>query len=121
MWIFTTKGFYSAVQHSGNPGWIHLRSRFKGDLERLLQAHKDIIGEGDVGEIRQTPGADYGFRVDVRRELFARIVSEECLGIDYPNFKSACSSNGFDGRHGAYLQVWSVMRRAQEEARKRRK
>lgn len=123
MWIFTTKGFYSAVEHTGNPGWIHLRARFKGDLERLLEAHKGLVTDAreQVGEIRHTPSADYRYRVDIRRELFAQIVAAECMAINYSNFKSSCPANGFEGRHSAYLDVWCAMRRSQDTARRREK
>lgn len=107
MWLFCKSGFFSAVQHFENPGKIHVRARFEGDLERLCAAH-DVTPSVSV-----TPQNDYRFRMDFDRETWAKIVSEEALEIDYPNFKNAVH----DGtqRDHAYMNCWAAMSSAQEK------
>ncbi len=109
MWLFCKSGFFSAVQHAQNPGVIHLRARFKGDLERLFAEH------GVNAQITETPLRDYRFRADLKKADWTRIVAAEADAIDYTNFKNAVH----DGteRDWAYMDVWTAMRGAQEDAR----
>ena len=113
MWVFTTKGFFSAVAHSGRPGFMLVRARFAGDLERLLGAH------GVEAEVTETPEADYRFRAVVPAAEWARMVAAEASSIDYPNFKAAAH----DGtpRDEAYMGCWSALRRGQEWAAPKRR
>lgn len=107
MWLFCKSGFFSAVEHWGKPGVIHLRARFVGDLERLCAAHGL-----DAGGIVETPEGDYRFRMDLDREVWARVAAEEARAIDYPNFKAAVHDGS--ARDEAYFMAWSAMRRGQE-------
>ena len=109
MWLFCKSGFFSAVRHNAKPGVIHLRARFKGDLERLLAAH------GVRAKITETPLRDYRFRADIKKADWTRIVAAEADAIDYCNFKNAVHDG--TGRDRAYLDVWCAMRNAQEETR----
>lgn len=106
MWLFCKSGFFSAVQHFENPGIIHVRARFEGDLERLCKAHNV------APEVNVTPGNDYRFRMDFDRKTWAEIVSSEAESIDYPNFKNVVHDG--TSRDRAYMNCWSAMRREQE-------
>ena len=106
MWIFTKHGFFSAVKNYNDANLIHVRARFKGDLERLCTAY------GLVSKVTQTQRSDYPFRMDFPREIWSYIVKREAESIDYTNFKSAVH----DGtkRDRAYLEIWSVMNKYQD-------
>lgn len=106
MWVFTKNGFFSAVQNFKNPDLIHVRARFKGDLERLCEEY------GVAPEVVSTPGNDYPFRMDFTREKWAEIMSEEARRIDYPNFKNAVhfAEGASLCRNNAYLSVWEVLK-----------
>ncbi len=108
MWLFCKSGFFSAVEHFERPGVVHVRARFKGDLERLCKAH------GVPSKVSVTPGNDYRFRMDFERGAWARIVSEEAEAIDYTNFKSAVHDG--TARDEAYLSAWYAMRGGQQSA-----
>ena len=110
MWLFTKHGFFSAVQHREFKDVIHLRARFKGDLERLAEAY----GLEVHGQI-ETPDADYRFRVDVSRETFEKIVLGEARDIDYTNFKAAAT--GSEEWHNTLMDVWGVLRMGQARAK----
>lgn len=107
MWLFTKSGFYSAVQHYDNPDIIHVRARFKGDLERLWNRY--LEGEPKV---IHTPRNDYPYRMDITRTNWAIILREEAEKIDYENFKDAAHDG--TSRDAAYMGCWSALRRSQD-------
>ena len=108
MWLYCKSGFFSAVEHFDRADTVHVRARFRGDLERLCRAH------GLKAAVTETPDGDYRYRMDFPKGDWARIASEEAAGIDYCNFKDAVH----DGteRDAAYLGAWSAMRRGQERS-----
>lgn len=112
MWVYTKNGFFSAVAHRDRPGYMLVRARFAGDLERLCAAH------GVEAEVRETPKADYRFRAEVPVAEWARMVAEEAEAVDYHNFKAAAHDG--TARDEAYMGCWSAMRRGQEWAAGRR-
>ncbi len=106
MWLFCKHGFFSAVQNFNDSNLIHVRARFKGDLERLCKTY-DV--EPKVVGI---PNTDYPFRMDFERAKWAEIVRSEAESIDYENFKNAVHDGTL--RDSAYMGVWNVMRRFQD-------
>jgi hypothetical protein len=110
MWLFCKTGFFSAVIDRDNGKQVLVRSRFEGDLERLL---KNTNG---VHDIQHTPEADYPFRVFVRKAVWECLVLAEAEDMDYDNFKNA-AHDGTE-RDGAYMAVWIAMRRAQDLTRR---
>ena len=109
MWLFCKSGFFSAVRHLEKPETVHVRARFKGDLERLCAKH------GIAPAVEVTPTGDYRFRMDFALVDWARIASEEAMDIDYTNFMAAVHDG--TGRDGAYLGAWAALRRGQEGGR----
>lgn len=57
MWLYCKSGFFSAVRHTDNENTIHVRARFKGDLERLCKVH------GVTPKVATTPRNDYKCRI----------------------------------------------------------
>lgn len=110
MWIFTKNGFFSAVQHFEDANLIHVRARFRGDLERLCAAHNV------EARVSETPANDYPFRMDFDRDVWTRIVAAEADGIDYSNFKGAVHEG--TSRDRAYMNVWAALRQAEEPRRR---
>lgn len=103
MWVFTTKGFYSIVE-SGTPEYMVVRSRFRGDIEKLFPDNEDV-------EVFVTPERDYLYRAVVHRNTVQIAIANCVTDIDYPNFKDAV----LDGRrHPAYGDVWYTMYRASD-------
>ena len=79
MWVFTQDGFMSVVEHRDDQECLIVRARARQDLETLAK-----FGGVDVIVM---PEADYYFRVEVTRTVFAAFMREQVLDIDYPNFK----------------------------------
>ena len=109
MWLFCKSGFFSAVRHASKPETVHVRARFKGDLERLCAAH------GLAPDVQETPWGDYRFRMDFPAIDWAWLVAEEAMDIDYTNFKAAVHDG--TARDGAYLGAWEALRLGQEGRR----
>ena len=111
MWLFCKSGFFSAVAHETKPDTIHLRARFKGDLERLFKAN------GIKSKVAYTPQNDYAYRANVSKAQWAAIVAKEAEGIDYTNFKNKVHDG--TARDGAYMDAWLAMRQGQTRQRYR--
>ncbi|MGE0432835.1 MAG: hypothetical protein AB7K09_07675 [Planctomycetota bacterium] len=113
MWLFTTVGFFSIVQKpdDADTGTLTVRARRRLDLEKL----RDEFVPG-LGPIRETPGADYGFRASVQSADLAAAMADIVKAIDYDNFKSAVGAeNPYRAR--TYGAVWSAcLAIADEEA-----
>ena len=109
MWLFTTDGFYSAVNDDYcNKGEIMVRARVIDDLERLL-GKLDI--NADILVIRN---ADYRYRVKLTYQQWADYVASEAASIDYPNFKNAIITKDEYDRASAYMKCWEAMYQFQE-------
>ena len=102
MWIATPTGFYSAVQDFTDNSYVFVRARSRGDLERL----EPYLGFAP--NIITNPKADYYWRVHLRKETWAGVVSDFALGIDYSNFKNKVGTVDKE-RTTAYHKIWGVM------------
>lgn len=101
MWIFTTKGFVSAVAHRAEPNNLMIRARARYSLDELATR--------SGSSIEATPYGDYPFRITVDRELFVEWVAEQVRDIDYDNFKNAAHDLGDKRYDHALMRVWSAM------------
>lgn len=105
MWLMTTQGFYSAVEHREDPALILVRSRAKRDLEEL-----DRQLPGAAQRIRHTLDADYAWRLICSREEWTLAVARLCTDVSYDNFKSAVAKGpGGWERERVYHRVWSAL------------
>ena len=105
MWVFCKSGFFSAVEHREDASLVMVRARFRGDLERFLKTHKI------KAKVACTPGADYKYRITIKKDEWSKAVSSEAEAIDYDNFKSSVHDGS--GRDAAYLRCWAALRTAQ--------
>lgn len=111
MWIMTTEGFYSVVEHRADQDLLLVRSRDRQDLENALAGLDGTLSEDTT--INNDRLADYPWRMIVHREDWALAVARMTHAIDYDNFKSAVARTGKHGfkRSGIYHSVWSVLTR----------
>lgn len=109
MWVLTTAGFLSAVEHRDDPELLVVRARAPEDLEELCRwASSERIA---------TPDADYPCRTIVRKQKFADWLRAQAAAIDYPNFKDAVASRQGHERAGVYSHVWAVLRKLRDVPR----
>ncbi|MFM7719163.1 MAG: hypothetical protein ACKO8G_06730 [Actinomycetota bacterium] len=102
MWVMTTTGFYSTVLT--DDGRAMVRGRDRGDLERFVSA------TGGEAALKETPHADYPYRVIVEPEVWAEFLRRQAEAIDYRNFKDAVTRRQGRDRHDVYLRVWTALR-----------
>jgi len=98
MWLMTTRGFYSVVEHRDDADRLLVRARCQADIAALA----DLVD----GEPVRLEDADYAWRVEVTRGEWQAAMQVLVGEITYPNFKSAVRD---PAHHDAYLKVWGVM------------
>jgi len=111
MWLVTKYGFYSVVAHRDDPDVMLVRGRCRDDLETLRG-----FGQGRgirMPEIVTTDGSDYCCRLFMPRRDWEQLGAALTVEIDYDNFKQQV--HGDPLRDAAYMQMWSTMRRFQEQ------
>ncbi len=100
MWIFTTRGFYSAVQHKQHPDLIVVRARCEEDIRAL---HDIVPTATDPVE---WAGTDYQWRITCTRDEWHTAMMYLAMDVDYTNFKNAVKSKKHSN---AYMGVWSML------------
>ena len=98
MWLMTTRGFYSVVEHRDDADRLLVRARCQADIAALA----DLVD----GEPVRLEDADYAWRVEVTRDEWQAAMQVLVGEITYPNFKSAV---GDPEHRDAYMKVWGVM------------
>ncbi|MFN8161678.1 MAG: hypothetical protein U0R52_11620 [Solirubrobacterales bacterium] len=109
MWLITTSGFYSVVQHRREPGKLIVRARRREDIEALRELIPSLRPYSDRS-------ADYRWRAVVTRPEWVAAVAQIAGEIDYPNFKSAVAERQGPDRAHRYAEVWRTLLGLQEEA-----
>ena len=97
MWLFTTSGFLSIVQHKDLPGFFQVKSRSADPLEALWPDQ----------EIEVIDWADYRFRITVRKERVIPVITATLESLDYTSFKNECSDH--EEYHRALTRIWGTM------------
>ena len=103
MWIFTTKGFISVVQHNSKPEYFQVKSRVPGPLELLWPDH----------EIKVIDWADYRYRINILKEDAIGKIIQVIGAVDYSNFKNECV--GMTEYHHSLGSIWRTMYAFQEK------
>lgn len=126
MWLFTRFGFFSVVvdptikpernAHGVTAHYnIAIRARVRKDLLLLLELPTGL--RAAQPEIVEIPNRDYPYRIYASREELQDIMLCLANDLDYSNFKSMIDEAPGQGqdRHDLYMQVWTVMHRAEEK------
>jgi hypothetical protein len=114
MWLFTPRGFFSAVQkpEDAKDQMMTIRARAKKDLENL----HDILPAAAPYEVKGY--SDYPWRIRVSQRDWAMAVATMALEIDYSNFKDEITRTQGKKRHDMYSQIWGVMLQAETGKKK---
>ena len=107
MWLITTRGFYSVVEHRSDPERLIVRARRREDLEAL----SELIPELEIFSDRR---ADYRWRAIVSRSEWVVAVALLVAELDYPNFKSAVAKRQGSERAQLYGEIWQILYGLQE-------
>ena len=110
MWIMTTRGFYSAVQHREYPTRLIIRARSKEDILAL----GDLLPDSPPWALESS---DYEWRLDCSVAEWAGALASMALDIDYPNFKTAVKEVQGPERAAVYMSCWSALLRIERPGR----
>ena len=99
MWLFTTTGFISIVEHDANQ--LVVRARDSLSLSPLAQSYNL--------DIRSTPTADYPYRLLLSKDQFKNYLHNQAGLIDYKNFKSEVATTRGKSFANVLAKVWSTM------------
>ena len=103
MWIVLNKTFISIVENRHNKNELLVRSRVKGDIEKIFP-DAEVIENND---------ADYLFRAFLPRSQVSEAIKKEVDMIDYGNFKDSVPKSDIK-RLNSYMNVWSNLRHLQD-------
>ena len=109
MWIFTTFGFFSIVQKSGN-SFLTVRARVASDLDRLREKYMPDLSKTIKGQ-----GSDYPFRATISHEDFAKGMEKIVKAIHYSNFKTEIEAKMGSKREAIYHEVWRILLELEKE------
>ena len=104
MWLFTTHGFLSVVQHNAMLDHFQIKSRVRDPLRELWPEH----------EIEVIDWADYRYRITIEKSEVLPALLEAIASIDYTSFKDACSDDA--EYHAVLSRIWMEMYRYQSKA-----
>ena len=110
MWLQTTDGFFSVVEHRDNDELVLIRARTREDLENLTRY--DAEGFDDE-HIIEDLAADYQWRLIAPRAAWLEVLTKLTNEIDYDNFKDAVKKKQGPERASLYMNIWTILRRLQ--------
>ena len=103
MWVFLNNSFLSIVENRNNKDELLVRSRIKGDIEK-------VFPDSDVFEIEN---ADYKYRSYIKKTDVSSKLKNLVEEINYDNFKNSISPDKSE-RYKSYLNVWTELRKLQK-------
>lgn len=109
MWIFTSIGFFSAVQKPGT-NFLTIRARVKADLDQLREKYLPELSPS-VGHV----GSDYPWRATATHPQFAAALVKIACDVQYANFKDEVSKQQGKARALRYHKVWSALYDMEDE------
>ena len=102
MWVFLNNSFLSIVENRNNKEELLVRSRVRGDIDK-------IFPDSNIFEMEKS---DYKYRSYIKKIEVSEKIREIVTNINYDNFKNSISKSE-DQRHSSYLNVWNEMRKLQ--------
>lgn len=101
MWVFSEGGFISAVAHRDKKDTLLVRSRDRVSIEPLAKF-------AEV-QVKTTPNADYRYRIEVSKAVFAAWMTDQIEDLDYDNYKNRVHQSRGNEFAAPLHDVWSVM------------
>ena len=102
MWVFLNNSFLSIVENRNNKEELLVRSRVRGDIDKIFPN----------SNIFEMENSDYKYRSYIKKIEVSEKIREIVTNINYDNFKNSISKSE-DQRHSSYLNVWNEMRKLQ--------
>ena len=96
MWICLNDAFLSIVKNRNDDKTLLVRARSQEHLENIFPTC-DFWFDGN---------ADYPFRAYIERDVVAKVIGQNLMDIQYPNFKDSVKEHNL---LSAYHKVWEIM------------
>jgi hypothetical protein len=110
MWMITTRGFFSAVQKTGQPATeLTIRARRKDHLMNLLELIPEA-GPPVTGE-----GTDYPWRITCSVARWAEACALMATEVNYSNFKNEVKARKQHVEASAYGSIWSALLKIEDK------
>ena len=104
MWLMTTHGFFSVVQHNKKEHLFIIRARKREHLANLKKAFRNKLSKVKIYRSRE---ADYEFRIFLHRDVALYVFARLIAAIDYANFKNEVKAVRGPGEYTDFLtSVW---------------
>ncbi|MFC1850879.1 hypothetical protein ACFL27_11855 [candidate division CSSED10-310 bacterium] len=117
MWLFTIYGMYSATMSEKDRDIVKVRARNAQHLKNLINRFPVKLKKHST--IHTDVGTDYHARLFVPKNVWADIVTQLTLDVDYSNFKDRAYrqvSKTRDNEYNTLLhQIWEFSYRYQNE------
>jgi hypothetical protein len=115
MWIFTRYGFFSISCPEWCKNELQVRARARKHLAALQERFQYLRSF----EIRETPDADYRYRILVPKQMWSETVAILAQEQIWSNFKNEANRFQHDPLYDDVLhKIWSIMYAASNEWRK---
>jgi hypothetical protein len=119
MWLVTTRGFFSVVQHFDDAEKVLIRARALEDLESLCELAEEVLDDASesglsADAIIEMEEADYRYRLIADGVAWAEVVRALTAEVTYPNFKNAVTERDPDRAH-IYTEVWATLLQIQRD------
>jgi hypothetical protein len=115
LWIFTTRGFFSIVEHKNDPNRVVIRARVRKDIDNIKMLFEELGLK--ASDILESLDSDYRYRIFANRIDWVSVMTQIIADVGYTNFKNAVYETGSlaikGKRHEAYLDIWAIMHELQ--------
>ena len=101
MWVFTTTGFLSIVQHKDMADHFQIKSRVRAPLESLWPEHDILVIDW----------ADYRYRITIAKQEVVPVLVGAITSIGYTSFKDQCRDDA--NYYESLGRIWAEMYRYQ--------
>lgn len=106
MWVFTSAGFVSAVEHRNDKSSVMVRARDFASLKPICK----FMGWNEQKTITSDFPSDYPYRLTMTKDQFSAWLADEVANyLTYANFKNEATRVRGHKYHDALMKVWSAM------------
>lgn len=102
MWVFTKRGFFTAVEDMDDANLLIIRCRVRADINNIRKAYFPEMSRTTFHE-----DFDYPYRARITKDDFARGMERLTKDIDYGRFKPAVEAMQGKKRANLYTSIWS--------------
>lgn len=101
MWIFTTHGFFTAVENRDDPNMLIVRCRVREDMNNIRRRYFPTLSKTTFHN-----DFDYPYRANITKLEYAKGMARTVMDIEYERFKPAVQGVQGKKRADMYTGLW---------------